>query len=168
MRNSRSDAYFGNNHVFNETIFNETRVYWTGPTLDRNMLANGKVARMVQSRASNPTYRFTSSNENFSLGEVLAPVVVFGDKEAVTVRKDFVDFFFGKLKFLGRRERVNTESDAENERFPTHLGWSKTTDPITLEDITRLSGIFADASTLLTNDTTTSRKRDNLHAGTVL
>ncbi|KAF7189870.1 putative sterigmatocystin biosynthesis peroxidase stcC [Pseudocercospora fuligena] len=165
---SRSDAYFGNNHVFNQTIFDETRKYWTGPTLDRNMLANGKVARMLQSRASNPEYRFTNVTEAFSIGEVLAPVAVFGDRESVTVNKTLVDFFFGENDFARLSVGAITDiSSAENEKLPTKLGWKAQEKVVGLEDITRLSEIFAEASTLLTTDDTAAAhkvRRDGLHA----
>lgn len=61
------------------------------------MLANGKIARQVSSRAYNPTYKFTSNTEAFSVGEVSAPIVAFGDMEAATVKRDLVEYFFGKL-----------------------------------------------------------------------
>lgn len=81
--------------MFNETIFNETRAYWTEPILDAKMLANGKLARQITSRAQNPTYTFTSSMEEFSLGEVAAPVVAFGDRLTGKVNRSLVEYFFG-------------------------------------------------------------------------
>jgi hypothetical protein len=92
---SRSDAYFGNNHIFNQTIFDETRRYWVGPIVNANMLASSKIARQVSSKAFNPTYTFTSNTEEFSLGEVAAPVIAFGDLNTVTVNKSLVEYFFG-------------------------------------------------------------------------
>ncbi|KAI0101413.1 Cloroperoxidase [Hypoxylon sp. NC0597] len=148
---SRSDAFFGNNHVFNETIFNETKVYWTAPVLDANMLANGKVARQLNSKAFNPNYTFTSTIEAFSLGEVSAPIVAFGDMEAATVNKTLVEYFF------------------ENERFPTELGWSRRTEVVTQEDIGRLTEIISNASSLITTaKPVVSARRRDLHAGVYL
>ncbi|KAI1412130.1 Cloroperoxidase [Hypoxylon sp. FL1857] len=148
---SRSDAFFGNNHIFNETIFNETKVYWTGPVLDANMLANGKVARQINSKAFNPNYTFTSTVESFSLGEVSAPIVAFGDLQAATVNRTLVEYFF------------------ENERFPTELGWSRRTEVITLEIISRLTGIISNASSLITpSESVVSARRRDLHAGVFL
>ena len=94
---SRSDAYFGNNHVFNYSVFAESTKYWTGPIVDRDMMANSKIARQLQSKAGNPEYRFTNSTENFSIGEILAPFVAFGDRQAVTVEKRLVEYFFREL-----------------------------------------------------------------------
>ncbi|XXH01722.1 hypothetical protein Hte_008083 [Hypoxylon texense] len=145
---SRSDAFFGNNHLFNETIFNETRVYWTGPVLDANMLANGKVARQVSSKAFNPNYTFTSTMEQFSLGEVAAPIVAFGDLDAATVNRTLVEYFF------------------ENERFPTELGWSLRDDVVSLDNIAKLTGIIGNATSLITtSEPVVSKKRRDLHAG---
>lgn len=59
------------------------------------MLANGKMARQLNSKAFNPEYSFTSTNEAFSLGEMSAPILIFGDIPAGTVRKDLVVSFFG-------------------------------------------------------------------------
>lgn len=94
--NSRTDDFFGNNHIFNQSIFDETRVYWTSATLDANMLANSKLARQVTSKAFNPNYTFTSTTEQFSIGEVAAPIIVFGDIDAGTVNKSWVEYFFCK------------------------------------------------------------------------
>jgi hypothetical protein len=59
------------------------------------MLANSKVFRQVESKSTNPNYTFTSTIEAFSLGEVAAPLIVFGDHESATVNRSFVQFFFG-------------------------------------------------------------------------
>ncbi|KAJ9137853.1 Cloroperoxidase [Pleurostoma richardsiae] len=144
---SRSDAFFGNNHVFNQTIFDETRAYWTGPVLDANMLANGKLARQVSSKAYNPTYTFTSTTEQFSLGEVAAPIIAFGDMASGTVNKTLVEYFF------------------ENERFPTELGWSRKTSVVSLEDVNGVAQMISNATNLITPSSTTTARRRDLHFG---
>lgn len=92
---SRTDAFFGNNHIFNQSVFDATRVYWTGSTLTADMLANGKIARQIESKAFNPNYTFTATTEQFSLGEVAAPIIVFGDMQSGTVERELVEYFFG-------------------------------------------------------------------------
>ncbi|QKX61976.1 uncharacterized protein TRUGW13939_09132 [Talaromyces rugulosus] len=145
---SRSDAYFGNNHVFNQTIFDESRAYWTAPILDAKMLANSKIARQVSSRASNPNYTFTTKTEAFSVGEVSAPIIVFGDMDTGVVNRSLVEYFF------------------ENERLPTELGWTKKADPISLDKITQMSQLITNATSLLTGsvDIKALKVRD-LHSG---
>lgn len=95
---SRADAFFGNNHVFNETVFAESIRYWPRDTLDANQLAMSKLARQAASKALNPEYTFTTTTEQFSLGEVAAPVIVFGDHATSTVNKSIVEFFFSTCR----------------------------------------------------------------------
>ncbi|KAG9664743.1 Cloroperoxidase, partial [Aureobasidium melanogenum] len=131
---SRMDAYYGNNHIFNPEVFATTTRYWTNETLTAKMLANSKLARMIESRAFNPTYSFTDTNEQFSLGEVAAPVIAFGDVAAVTVNRDLVMYFF------------------ENERLPLQLGWRRKNETVTLKDILSVVGSIRNATTLLTTE----------------
>lgn len=42
--------------------------------------------------------------------------------------------------------------DAENEHLPIHLGWHRPSEPVTLEDVTKLSEILAQSQTLLTDN----------------
>ncbi|KAG9231169.1 Peroxidase, family 2-domain-containing protein [Amylocarpus encephaloides] len=128
---SRQDAFFGNNHVFNQTIFDATTALWGGTTLDANMLAMGKLARQVASKAFNPEYKFTSTTEAFSLGELAAPILMFGDHAAATVDRAMVEFFF------------------ENERLPSDLGWTKQTNGIDLEIVLKMSEIIGNAANLI-------------------
>ncbi|OJJ78689.1 peroxidase family protein [Aspergillus glaucus CBS 516.65] len=148
---SRADAYNGNNHIFNSTIFAKTKAYWTQPILDAAMLANGKLARQIQSRASNPNYTFTSSMEEFSLGEVAAPVIAFGDIQAGRVNRSLVEYFF------------------ENERLPAELGWSRPEKVISLAEISRVTALIRNATSLITptksgSGSGAASKRD-LHGG---
>ncbi|KAL0934547.1 uncharacterized protein CTRU02_211346 [Colletotrichum truncatum] len=146
---SRTDAFFGNNHIFNQTVFDESRMYWTADVLDANMLANSKVARQVTSKAFNPNYTFTATVENFSLGEVAAPIIVFGDMNAGTVQKNMVEYFF------------------QNERLPSELGWIKKSEPVTQDDILKVVEMIRKSSNLITGSEEASHKalvRD-LHTG---
>jgi len=145
---SRLDAYFGNNHVFNQSIFDTTTAYWTGDILDVNMLANGKLARQVTSRQTNPNYTFTEDMQAHSLGEVAAPIIVFGDMTTATVNRTLVEYFF------------------ENERLPSELGWTRQVDVVSLDAITLMADAIDNATSLLTFTTpvVTSRRR-NLHSG---
>lgn len=60
------------------------------------MLANSKLFRQIESRAANPNYTFTQNTEAFSLGEVAAPIIVFGDHASATVNRTLVEYFFGE------------------------------------------------------------------------
>lgn len=99
---SRSDAYFGNNHVFNQTVFDRSKAYWTAPVLNVDMLANSKIARQIESKAYNPTYTYPEKTDMASLLEMAAPIVVFGDSSTGTVARDLVEYLFGKWSVLIR------------------------------------------------------------------
>ncbi|KAI0410241.1 Chloroperoxidase [Xylaria grammica] len=145
---SRLDAHFGNNHLFNQEVFDETTAYWTAPVLDAKMLANGKLIRQINSRAANPDYTFTRRVDAFSTGEVAAPLIVFGDLDTGTAPKALVEYFF------------------QNERLPYHLGWSKSTESITLQRAGLGSEIIHNATSLLTDGIVTgARERRDLHSG---
>lgn len=91
---SRADAFFGSNHVFNQTVFDQTRRYWPEPVITTTHMANAKIARQVESKAFNPQYRFTDTVEHFSLGEMAAPFIAFGDLERAEVNRTLVEYFF--------------------------------------------------------------------------
>jgi hypothetical protein len=146
---TRSDAAFGNNHIFNQTVYETSRRWWTEEIVTAKMLANSKVFRQLESRATNPNYTFTATIEQFSLGEVIAPIVVFGSFEDATVNRTLMQYFF------------------ENERLPEELGWSRRTDEVTLERTIRLTGVMAQATNLLTsgNATLVPHGKRDLHNG---
>ncbi|TKX19842.1 sterigmatocystin biosynthesis peroxidase-like protein 4 [Elsinoe australis] len=131
---SRQDAYFGNNFDFNQTVFDGTRAFWVNDTLDRFQLANGKLFRQLHSRAHNPTYFFTEKVEKFSLGEMGAPVVAFGDIDAVTVPKAWVEYWF------------------EKERLPYELGWTPRAHKATLDELRGISAKIAESAKLIMKD----------------
>ncbi|KAH7138898.1 Chloroperoxidase [Dendryphion nanum] len=146
---SRTDAFFGNNHIFNQTVFDSARQYWTAETVDAKQLANSKLARQVESRAFNPNYTFTANTEEFSLGEVAAPIIVFGDMSGGTVDRALVEYFF------------------QNERLPNELGWTKKEQEIGLTDILAVTAIIRNATSLLTGGAVAPHKmkRADLHSG---
>jgi hypothetical protein len=90
------DAYYGNNHLFNPSTFASSRKFWTSSVLTAEQLANSKLFRQIDSRAYNPSYTFTSTMEQFSLGELAAPIIAFGDSEAGTADRALVEYFFGR------------------------------------------------------------------------
>ncbi|KAJ8117379.1 heme-thiolate peroxidase [Boeremia exigua] len=147
---SRTDAAFGNNHVFNQTVFDTSKMWWTGETVTAEQLAHSKIYRQLVSRSENDNYTFSASTEEFSLGEVAAPIIAFGDTNVGTVPRDLMVYFF------------------ENERLPEELGWSKKNASITLQTILSTTAIVRNATNLLTGGVTTPadpHKRRELHGG---
>jgi len=58
------------------------------------MLANSKIARQINSKAFNPQYKFTLKTEQFSLGEIAAPIIAFGNFTSGEVNRTMVEYFF--------------------------------------------------------------------------
>ncbi|KAF2001657.1 Cloroperoxidase [Amniculicola lignicola CBS 123094] len=137
---SRADSIFASPsnvntstaNAFNATVFAETTSYWTSDTLTPLMLANSKLARQITSRKENPEYAFSTTTEEFSLGEVAAPIIAFGSLEDGTVSRELVTYFF------------------ENERLPEELGWTKKNQSIALTEITGVTTIIRAATNLFT------------------
>lgn len=114
---SRSDAYFGNPLVFNQSVFDETKSYWTGKTITVKMAAKARLARIKTSKATNPTYQLSELGDAFTYGESVAYVVVFGDKKSATVKRSWVEWLF------------------EHEQLPQHLGWRRPTEVFQGDDL---------------------------------
>ncbi|KAM0270889.1 hypothetical protein ACHAQH_009274 [Verticillium albo-atrum] len=149
---TRTDDFFGNNHIFNQTVFDESRSYWSSDVLDAKILANSKAAPQVTSRTSNPTYTFTSDMEQFSLGEIAAPIIGLGDMEAGTVSRAFVEFWIRKsCRFLQSvwDGTVADDLGTGNEKLPSELGWVKKQVPVTLQNILSVKDMIENAASLI-------------------
>lgn len=97
---SRVDAYFGDQRLFNQAIFEETMSWWTDEVVDRYMLANSRLARQIASRRDNPTYHFPKIADAFSIGEVSSLVLAFGDRANITTPKHLIKYWFGRSSSL--------------------------------------------------------------------
>ncbi len=135
------------------------------------MLANSKIGRQIQSKAFNPEYAFTAKTEQFSLGEVAAPIIVFGDLESAAVKRTLVEYFFGlystTLPSALLVMYTFLTGCPENERFPTELGWRRSATVIYLTDISRISQLVSNATALITGPTQSRAvEARDLHGGT--
>ncbi|KAM0810335.1 putative Heme haloperoxidase family profile domain-containing protein [Seiridium cardinale] len=104
---SHQDFYFGDVQPFNQTIFDQTRSYWTDPgTIYLEQAARAPLARIETSKATDPTYNATTVARS-SVPETAIYILTMGDYDAVSAPRAFVEYFF------------------EMERLPTELGWTK-------------------------------------------
>jgi hypothetical protein len=157
---TRQDAYFGDANTFNRAVYDQSRAYWTEDILTAAMLSNSKVARMLDSKAKNPTYTFTAQQDQINLGEVGGLIAVLGSIEEGTVRRDFVEYFFGAYTVLllstivrldvSRGQLANMVWISENERLPTPLGWKMRSQELTADDMAKVSGMISKGTTLTT------------------
>jgi hypothetical protein len=87
--------------VFNEKIWNETVVHFTGDTIDVEMAAKARTARTVAAAATNAHFTFPQLGVNFQYGETAAYQFVYGvwnlDAEDVKKRiltpKKYIEYF---------------------------------------------------------------------------
>ncbi|KAI1372344.1 Cloroperoxidase [Hypoxylon crocopeplum] len=118
---SRQDAFFGPPDVFNEAVFNQTKSFWTGDFIDVQMAANARVARLMTSNLTDPEYSLSDLGSAFSVGESAAYLLAFGGKISGMAPKALVEYFF------------------VNERLPYEMGFSRTEEMFTGEDLQNMT-----------------------------
>ncbi|KAK6078669.1 hypothetical protein SCUP234_06007 [Seiridium cupressi] len=144
---SRADFYWGNDYAFNQTVFDETRSYWTNNTVNPLMAASARLARISTYNATNPAFNMTETGQSFSLGETAAYMVVLGDRASSTANRAWVEYFF------------------ENERLPVELGWSRPEQPV---DFPTMTEMMAKVANETTNDPVLAARlkgRGGMHVG---
>ncbi|ETS74409.1 hypothetical protein PFICI_14275 [Pestalotiopsis fici W106-1] len=138
---SRADYYWtGDATSFNQTVFDETRSYWTTPIINIEQAAAARVGRLQTSQATNPDFSLSDLGSAFSIGESAAYLFVLGDKVSYTVERSIVEYLF------------------ENERLPTSLGWKRAADPISEDDLGEAMDRIVNATNTNTTTATTSRR----------
>jgi hypothetical protein len=157
LSTSREDFYFGDDHSFNQTIFDETRSYWgDGPTalIGPETAAKAHRARVNTSNRKVPAFKLADTGKGNSIGESAAYLLVLGNKTTSITRKAWVEYLFGTCQLespsagLGVEYLLSLallgEADiwccAENERFPYELGWDRAQEAISLSDLGVLFG----------------------------
>jgi hypothetical protein len=113
-------------------MFEGVKEFFTEGVVTVEMIANAILYRQVISRRDNLQYEFGNEVEEFSLGEMAAPFLAFGDRKKGRVRREWVEFWI------------------ENEKLPVELGWRKMRDPIKLGDVLGLVERIRNATSLIT------------------
>ncbi|KAI3324324.1 Cloroperoxidase [Xylariaceae sp. AK1471] len=102
---SRADAYWGDAISFNQSIFDQTKVYWTDSIVDLESAAMARLARLKFSNETNPT--FSTPNVYASTGETSVLMLTFSNGTLGFAHGSMMRSFF------------------EHERLPCDLGWTK-------------------------------------------
>ena len=69
---SRLDYYFGDNHDFNQGVYAQTKRCFTNATIDIQTAANARLARILTSNLTNPTFNLSVNGILSSPGETVA------------------------------------------------------------------------------------------------
>ncbi|KAJ0160760.1 hypothetical protein CTA2_7392 [Colletotrichum tanaceti] len=151
---SHTDTFFGSNHNFNQTIFDESR-----PTEPRTFSTrtSWSTARMPARSNPVPLIRTTPSPQlsRTSAWARLPPrIIAFGNMTAGTLNKILVEYFFYKSSRLSHsswRTPFLSHRDTVEERLPAELGWIKKEKAIIpQEDILGIVGSTIKAASLVT------------------
>jgi hypothetical protein len=169
---SRQDYYFGDDHSFNQAIFDQTRSYWKGPFIDVHQAALARQARVDTSNATNPEFALSKDALPNTYGESAAYIIVFGDKISGIVKKSWVEYFFGEFTEVPAAILVRFAAfsltnfhGTEHERLPTELGWTKSEDEITASDQNSVAQRIIDATNGSGAEKCDVSKRSDLHTG---
>ncbi|KAI0017561.1 Cloroperoxidase [Xylariomycetidae sp. FL0641] len=123
---SRADWNLGSNYLFNETVYAETRSYWTTPNITLQQAADAQAARLNTSQATNPAFSMSNLGANFALGESAGYMLVFsnpGSKDPLNLNasREWVEYFF------------------THEKLPVELGWQKPELEVTIDVLSNTS-----------------------------
>lgn len=95
---SRADEFDGDNHSFNQTIFDEYMSNFEGlETVTLKDAAIARFARIKETKKRNPEMTYTFLQSFFSNGETALLMGALGDATIGEVPVDFIRIFFGKL-----------------------------------------------------------------------
>lgn len=94
---SRNDIFFGDNHSFNETIFNTVAAHFGPYTISIKQAATARTSRIAAARAVNPEFEFVADQDQFSQFETALYLRVFGHGVEGNARTDWVNILFRKF-----------------------------------------------------------------------
>lgn len=93
---SRGDAYFGDDLVFNQSVFNEVLAYYHDTdTATIPVASNARYARVKKSQATNPNVVYGIRQLVFSYGETALYLSVMGDPLTGKAPISYVKSLFG-------------------------------------------------------------------------
>ena len=115
---SRADASTGNNHDFNQTIWNTVLNYYSGMTAATiPVAAKAKFNRVTTEASRDPSFTYGPAQFIFSYGETAIYLSTMGDPMTGVAPINFVRSLF------------------EEDRLPYEQGWRPSTTPTTLTSL---------------------------------
>ncbi|GAB7340129.1 hypothetical protein MBLNU457_6613t1 [Dothideomycetes sp. NU457] len=112
---SRQDAYFGNDHSFNQTIWDTVKAYYgSDGVASLTEAAKAKFMRVTTEDARDPEFSYGPVQFILSYGETALYLSVMGDATTGDAPVDYVNSLF------------------EDERLPYEQGWVPPKEPVTL------------------------------------
>lgn len=97
---SRNDVYFGDNHSFNETIWETVASHFNQSTISIQTAATARKERIQAAAAVNPAFAMSASDVRFSFIETALYLSIFGSVEDGNAVTEWVRVMFRKSKSL--------------------------------------------------------------------
>ncbi|TQN70333.1 putative sterigmatocystin biosynthesis peroxidase stcC, partial [Colletotrichum shisoi] len=91
---SRNDIYFGDNHSFNQTIWESVASHFTEPTISISTAAKARKARLQDAASVNPEFTLTADGAQFSFIETALYLSVFGNLDNGDANTEWVKVLF--------------------------------------------------------------------------
>ncbi|KAF8855403.1 Cloroperoxidase [Acephala macrosclerotiorum] len=114
---SRNDFYFGDDHSFNTTIWDQTATHFTNSTISFTNAATARLDRIAAAAAVNPQFNMTATEHTNSYFESALYIGVFGNLTTGNAVTKWVEILFTQ------------------ERLPYLEGWRKSTEEITFDNL---------------------------------
>ncbi|RSM03387.1 hypothetical protein CDV31_010521 [Fusarium ambrosium] len=114
---SRTDIFFGDNHSFNQTIWDSVASHFTESTISIQTAATARKQRLQAAAAANPEFALTADGAQFSFIESALYLSIFGDVTEGNAVTDWVKVLF------------------EQERLPFEEGFKRSEEPVTAAGI---------------------------------
>ncbi|KAK7429851.1 hypothetical protein QQZ08_003696 [Neonectria magnoliae] len=114
---SRNDFYLGDNHSFNQTIWNSVASHFNQSTISIKTAAAARKARLQAAAAANPHFSLPASGAQFSFIETALYLSVFGSVQDGNAVTEWVKVLF------------------EQERLPFREGFTRSETAITAAGI---------------------------------
>ncbi|KAI8151189.1 putative sterigmatocystin biosynthesis peroxidase stcC [Colletotrichum sp. SAR 10_70] len=111
---SRNDVYFGDNHSFDEEIWETVASHFVNETISIPTAAKARAARLQAAAAANPEFSLTADGVQFSFIETALYLSIFGNLDDGNAKTEWVKVLFQeeRLPFAEGFTRSNTSVTA--------------------------------------------------------
>jgi hypothetical protein len=94
---SRKDAFTGDSLRFDQSVWDETLLFFPGNTISIEQAALARLDRLMISRKNNPQFNLTTGGMGASVSEACFFLILFGDRVNGNANKQFTRILFGKI-----------------------------------------------------------------------
>jgi hypothetical protein len=144
---SRGDAFFGDNHTFNMTIWQTVLDYFEdSKTVNFTASAKARWNRITTQRKANPDFVYNAKDIILSYGETALYLSVLGDPVTGHPPIEWVRVLFGESFSLpDYLDYSLLTHKVEEQRLPYKEGWRPRTTPTTMASVLAMEAVLVAA-----------------------